>query len=197
MTVYYPSIPQPTDNPSVSQAQLLQNFGQINTSFSVNHDALTDATSANWGKHTFVSLMQQAVEPTTIASEGALYTYSVTPTGGSAAPQLFWGPESDGATVQLTNYFAPLNAATGGTFLPGGLIMQWAVVNCTASSVTAVTFPTAFSAAAFCVQVTGWQTASSNSVIFVVNASVTKTGFSIKNQSGSAQNVSWLAIGPS
>lgn len=52
---YSPNIPQPTDIPSDSQADLLNNFQSLNTLFSINHMPLTDV-SPQAGYHTRVYL---------------------------------------------------------------------------------------------------------------------------------------------
>lgn len=41
---YTPDIPQPDDNPSVSQSEILNNFTSLNEQFEVDHVALTDAS---------------------------------------------------------------------------------------------------------------------------------------------------------
>lgn len=50
---YHPNAPRSNDNPSNSQADLLDNFGQINTSFATNHVGLT--VGSNSGMHTKVT----------------------------------------------------------------------------------------------------------------------------------------------
>lgn len=57
--VYDPQIPKKEDVPQDSQAEILENFTQMNTVFAVNHVAFNDA-GADKGKHKFVSFPQQA-----------------------------------------------------------------------------------------------------------------------------------------
>jgi hypothetical protein len=66
---YDPNIPLAADLLSDSQADLLANFGQLNTQFGVNHVAFNDV-SADKGKHKFVQFVRQATAPAT-ASIGA------------------------------------------------------------------------------------------------------------------------------
>ena len=68
------SIPQPTDNLSDSQADLLGNMQQLDTSFGVDHYAFSDLT-ANNGKHNKITtpLIVGGVHPTTSASELKFY----------------------------------------------------------------------------------------------------------------------------
>lgn len=93
---YSPNIPQSGDRPSQSQSQLLTNFQQINSIFNANHVPFNDATVGNRGKHKYVSLLQQSIEPSAVANEAQLYTKSV---GGVPAP-----------TYRITNgiYSVPL-----------------------------------------------------------------------------------------
>ena len=68
---YNNSIPQPGDNPSQSQSEILANFQVLDTANSVNHVAFNDV---NQGKHKFMQMPEQSSAPTTAANEGALYT---------------------------------------------------------------------------------------------------------------------------
>ena len=47
---YHPSIPQANDDPTVSQGQLLDNFGTLNTDFAINHVAFTAGGNAGFHK---------------------------------------------------------------------------------------------------------------------------------------------------
>ena len=71
MPVYTTNIPQPTDNPSVSQGQLLQNFQTLNSVYgtSGDHYAWDDADSTEQGKHAKVTMPGL---PTTNAPGNAL-----------------------------------------------------------------------------------------------------------------------------
>lgn len=93
---YNPNIPQPDDNLSVSQGDLLNNFTDLNTKFSINHVSLTDTTS-DTGKHKYVSFVEQASNPETVANEQILFTKD-----SSGKPELFARAESNGSAYQLT-----------------------------------------------------------------------------------------------
>ena len=81
---YHPNIPQPGDDPTVSQGQLLDNFGKINTDFSVNHVALT--AGGNNGFHTLVQFTNVlATDPAVSGVQSAVYPKSV-----NGSPQLFF-----------------------------------------------------------------------------------------------------------
>jgi len=139
MTVYNPNIPQPSDRPSDSQDDLLNNFLALKVFLDRNHVAILDPTTGtSEGKHKFMQMPEQAAAPASAVDEGALYTKQA-----SAITNLFWRLENSGTEVQMTN-IAPSLAATGYTFLPGGLLLQWGRTTLTGASTT-ISFPTAFS----------------------------------------------------
>ena len=74
MSLYNANIPQPGDFLSVSQQDILNNFTQLNTSFTVDHYAYDD-TTANNGKHNKVTtpLIVGGSHPITIADEPQFY----------------------------------------------------------------------------------------------------------------------------
>lgn len=148
--VFLPNIPQPTDDQSNSQGQLLANNQQLDTSFSVDHYAFSDLT-ANNGKHKAIHLVNQS-DPTTAAGEIAIYDKLV-----SSIPELFMRRASNGSVIQMS-VGNPVIATSGGafglslsTFLPGGIILKAMrytpatspVVNIPFSSFGIGSFPTA------------------------------------------------------
>lgn len=56
---YNPSIPQGTDNISVSQAQILGNFGQLNSQFGIDHTAFNTGSGNGNGFHKKVTWLDQ------------------------------------------------------------------------------------------------------------------------------------------
>ena len=81
---YHPNIPQATDNPTVSQGQLLDNFGTLNTDFAINHVAFT--AGGNAGFHKLVQFTNVLLaDPSVTGSQSAIYPKSV-----SGEPQLFF-----------------------------------------------------------------------------------------------------------
>src|ERR1700693_934013 len=67
---YNPNIPKPTDDPSVSQNDLLLNFGALQALIDVDH---VDFAVAGAGKHNKVTLPLQAVAPAFAAGENGVY----------------------------------------------------------------------------------------------------------------------------
>ncbi len=187
---YNPAIPQPNDLLSDSQGDILQNFGAANTSFGINHYAFDDATVKN-GKHKFVSLPVQIAAPATTAGEGALYFK----TSGSGSALFMVRDNNVGTEVQLTsasvgNVFA---ATDGYCWLPGGLFMQWGFAAVTIG-VHTVTFPVAFAAAAYNVQITPVLNSSVGGQN-VYMGSTTATDFTYSSTSSNILRIYWVAIG--
>ena len=109
--VYDPDIPQPKDDISVSQGELLANFQGLNTQFSINHVALDD-TTGDAGKHKFVTFVQQPGVPETKGDE-----YLIVAQDDAGTPELFARPQSNAPSFQLTK----------AGFIYGGLIPEVAV----------------------------------------------------------------------
>jgi len=121
---YNPNIPQAGDIISQSQAQILQNFQEINTLIGVNHIDFSDPT--NEGKHKFVTMPEQGSDPVTGATELALYAkHSIY---GQVTTELFIRDPSNGGVFDITSSFA---GANGWTFLSSGLLMMWGFGNAT------------------------------------------------------------------
>src|SRR5574340_1090039 len=92
---YHPTIPQPNDDPSVSQGQLLDNFGKLNSDFSVNHVPFT--AGANNGFHTLVQFPTvQSSDPAVSGQQSVVY-----PKAGPVDPELFFRNINN--IFQLTN----------------------------------------------------------------------------------------------
>lgn len=111
---YLNNIPKATDDPTISQGQLLDNFSALNTSNSVNHVAYNNP---NQGKHKFLQMPEQTIVPSTAVNEGAVYTKEV-PT--LLKTGLYWRDEdsggSGGTERQLTNLYITdlVNSGTAG-----------------------------------------------------------------------------------
>lgn len=139
---YNPNIPQATDIISQSQPLILTNFSQLNTVFMVDHVEYDNATAGDRGKHTSSTYVEQAVAPATGAAEEALYSAAI---GGTT--RIFVRPPSSGAAYQLTAT-PPSAGATGYSYLPGGILIQWGTFTWAGANVTQIqNFPISFSTA--------------------------------------------------
>lgn len=113
---YQENIPQPNDQLSQSQNDILGNFQAIKTLVDINHVTFG---GADQGKHKFVTMPEQGAAPATLANEGALYTAQGV---YNTEAQLYWRRESNGVVVPFTE---GLNANNGWARLPTGALIKW------------------------------------------------------------------------
>ena len=127
---------------SAGRAVVQANFAATETYIARDHVSF-DANSADSGKHKAIRLTEQTA-PTTLVNELGLYAKDT-----GSHPDLFVRRESSGTEIQMT-VGDPTAAATGQTFLPGGIIMKWgsnAIIS--GAGGTTVTFGSAFPTACF------------------------------------------------
>ncbi len=116
---YNNNIPQATDEIKVSSGQIRENFSQIGTVFSINHE---DFNTDNAGKHKFLQMPAQVAAPVTSADEGALFTK----TGDySHTTELMFRRENNGPVVQITQGLANLTTTTSGFAYIGNSLIKW------------------------------------------------------------------------
>jgi hypothetical protein len=182
------NIPQPGDLISVSQDDILQNFQAIDAAWNINHE---DFNAANQGKHKFVEMPNQTANPAGAASEFTIFSrFTTLPATGSL--ELWYKRATEGTAFQLTGT-NPVRNATGYTFLPGNMLMQWRLVS-SPSDGAAVVFPIAFSATPYSLQLTAQRNGTSAGD--VNGTSLTATGFTLRLGSNSNTGVWVLAVGP-
>lgn len=188
MTVYTANIPQPGDNPSQSQDQILQNFQSLQNALDKNHVTLSDTT--NRGLHKFLQMPEQGSDPSTAVNELAWYCKDV----GGIAPRFFMRQENNGTVIQMTG-IDPLIATTGYTFLPGGLLLQWGTTAVSAApAATNIFFPVAFSANCFNVSITPVRNSTNVDVVYLSGKNT--TNFTCRNTSSAGiTSINWIAIG--
>lgn len=92
---YSSSIPNASDPRAQSQRQILANFQAINTTWAVNHASLVGTDPI--GQHKVLTMRRQTNDPTTTATQIALYSKLV-----SSIPELFFRPKNNGTPIQLT-----------------------------------------------------------------------------------------------
>jgi hypothetical protein len=114
---YDQNIPQPTDNLSQSQGDLLANFQQLDTSFAVEHTAFS--VNSNVGLHKQITFpAMPSVIPSPATTFSAMYPNK---DSTSTNQEMFWANALfKGATaIQVTN--SALLATAGNGMMPGGL----------------------------------------------------------------------------
>ncbi len=186
----------PADGQSLgnSKPQVRGNFTTIYNAFAVNHVAL-DALPQ--GVHSRVDF-QEVANPTPPTTIDTLFCKVV-----SAGPlgELFYVRGSAGppnTPIQMTNG-SPTNAATGFTFLPGGMIMQWGMTTLDASSQANVVFSPTFRLAT--VDTPPWfiNVTLRTATTTIKNAWVSAfdfDNFDIQGFGAANRDVFWMAIGP-
>lgn len=170
-------------NLSAGRPVVLANFAGIETYISRDHESF-DLNSADSGKHKAIRLLEGAA-PTTLANELGLYNKV---NGGIST--LYLRKEGDGTEIQLTGSTDPTAAATGQTFLAGGIILKWgsaAIVSAVGG--TEISFVAAFPNDCFDIQVTPLD-ANPKAVTVV---SKTKSSFFARGEN--AITIMWRAIG--
>ena len=139
---FSPTIPQATDLISNSQADLLTNFGQLNTQYGADHDGFNTGSGNGSGMHDQVTFLANQSAPSltrnSVTGVSGLYANAV-----SALSQLFF--QNSTQNVQLTNLtvVSTTPSATGfGIKTPWGITLNWG--QATVNVVGGVGFPITF-----------------------------------------------------
>ena len=137
---FNPLIPQPGDLISVSQGELLINFGQLNAQYGADHDGFNTGSANGSGMHDQVTFLANQAAPSltrnSVAGVSGIYCNLV---GGVSC--LFF--QNSTQNIQLTG--TTTASDNGSTVLPGGIIMKWGNFGFNGGSGSAgVSFGTAF-----------------------------------------------------
>jgi len=129
---YNANIPQPSNQLSQSQADILANFQEIKTLIDVNHE---DFASADQGKHKWVTLTQQGAIPPAGSAFGAteLGLYNAV-NSVTTKNELYVKKVNQVTTVQipatasiLSTSSSPIAFSNGWSYLPSGILLKWGV----------------------------------------------------------------------
>jgi hypothetical protein len=143
MPTYNANIPQPTDQISQSQDQILQNFQSIQALIDINH---VDFASGDQGKHKWTTMPTQGAIPPAgsgfLAGEIGLYNAV---NAFNSQNELYVNKTNQATVVQipatasiLSVNSAPSSGAAGWTQLPSGIIMRWGTFTSIAGPVATV-----------------------------------------------------------
>jgi hypothetical protein len=163
------------------------NFQAIAAAFATNHVPLTQDDEIN-GMHDELTLRPQTIDPTTSATQTAIYNKLV-----SSIPALFFRPNSDQTPIQMT--YPSIKSDSSGTqysFVAGPFIIYGGLLTGPANGAVITLSPGTtllyvdLTATAANVIASGWATPSN----------ITGTSFKV-NQPGGAgtQNVYYFAVG--
>jgi len=136
---------------SVSQPKIKQNFLDINTVISVDHETFGAANGQ--GKHKWVKLTEQ-VDQATLVNEMALYIKD-----NVTEPNLYLRKENSGTIFNLTPSTVG-HATPGYEVLPSGLILKWGLA--TATGLGTISYATPFPTVVYSVQLTPYGTDGAN-----------------------------------
>jgi hypothetical protein len=188
---FTPDIPQANQTLASTQQPILENFQGIDVLINVNH---VDFDLADQGKHKWVSMPNQGANPTTTATEVAIYSRIDATT---TVAELTLRRPSDGTVIPMS---ATAGTTNGWTMLPSGILMKWGTTNATGSdNINANAFGKAFTTL-YSVQLTN-NTILSTSDTYVMGGNIVGTTFDVyvgnRTTPGTdaTVNVNWLVIG--
>ena len=141
MPSYSPNVPQATDDPSLSQSQMLQNFQVLATDFAINHGPYS---GVNEGKHTVITMPVQSPAHTFLSTEIGLQNLDAAP---SNQPDIWLTRGNAGQSFPMTGFANGAvsgNNATAWTYLPSGFLIIGGKLTTSAGTVS-VTFNTSAS----------------------------------------------------
>lgn len=118
---YQNNIPQPTDQLSKSQSDILNNFAAIKTLVDINHVTFD---VADQGKHKFVTMPVQGSSPATLGGELALFSRT---SAFTTVPEMAFRRQTNGSVIEFTSLGAVAGTATvpGWSMLPSGILIKW------------------------------------------------------------------------
>lgn len=180
---YNPAIPQPTDQISVSQTDILNNFMAIQTLIDVNH---VDFANVNQGKHFFVEFPIQAIAPVTAAAEVGLYSQT---SAFTLQPELVFSKQSGTGVYEFTSSGQLVNG--GWARLPSGILYKWGTGGPGAAGAYVITFPVNASTPVFTAVYVSFVTPTSNLVVYVTALSTTQLTLNVSG----AGSFNYLIIG--
>lgn len=108
VNIFTPTIPLKPQSLGFTQPLVLGNFANYRENMEVNHE---DVNSADFGKHKFLTLTNQASAPATGATEGGFYSTLI-----SGRSVLFLQRENTSAEVGITMYPGTVAASTFAAF---------------------------------------------------------------------------------
>lgn len=196
---FNPLIPQPTDNLSTSQGQILTNFTTLNTIFNIDHYAFNDSITANRGLHRKIDFPATTTVSAPTGSASVFYSKSVSGVSSpyfdnAAGTSVLW--RSSGLTGLTTETLGNPGALN----LPNGFQMKWGQGSFSGTATTApISYSANFPTSTDSVQVTraGGNTGANPEDIFLTTLA-SSSGFTAKRSSvapSSGLNFYWFAIG--
>ena len=186
---YKNNIPQPNTLQSISQADLLNNFVEIDNIVSEDHETFT--AGVNKGKHKKVILRKQAASPAVVAEEIGVFAKN------NAAGDISLFVKNNATEIDITTCKKNIK---GYTRLPSGILIQWGSGTIVAGTRTtpAIAYEIPFTAI-YSINVTPWGLQPvdiRDAILAVVNATI--NNFMVtrdEHLNGTARSFRYIAIG--
>lgn len=193
---YFPTIPNPPDDPADDVASMQTNAASIFNIFKVDHQGFNEG--ANGGFHNQATLINKVAFPANPAvSLAVLFASTGLPPSGagttSAPPVFIIG--NDASRTNNQYYYNKTNVAgtsQGSVLLLGGLIIKFGTVTAAVSGST-INYSVAFPSGVYSVQVTS--NSASAAILVGTNGITSTAGFTFKANTGSGIPISFIAIG--
>lgn len=214
MPTFQPNVPTGTIPLDQDYLNLQGNNQQLDIAYGVDHVAFSNTTGIPPGGISGMHKTMHMVPVSTTASNPPnnqpINGYTATSGYGQLlSAQINDGINSDEALYfltggnrlqQLTRNFVPTVSTNGATFLPGGLILNWGLVNVnTSGTPTGISFTQPYITGVYSITIgcinTGGNSPSTNNV-YVKSGTVINSGFQVTNSSsGSITQIYWMALG--
>lgn len=171
----------PANTPATDQPDMKDNNDNLPIYTARDHVAFG---ASNAGYHEQVHMQDNKTTPGLGGAKGVLYANV-----GSGISQLFW----DNGTTNQQISPNTLAQTTNGYIKIGTVMIQWGTNNVLGNATPSIPFSPSFSSACFVV-FTNMKSSTSNSSTYAYNYAA--ANFTLRNGSGVAQDISWVAIGP-
>ncbi len=197
MPTYTPNIPQPTDDPSQSQNQILENFQVLDAAFTVNHGPYNGPNEGKHNQVTFPSGLQSGQPYIYLAGEIGLQSLNNVP---SSRPDI-WLSRGTSPAYPATGYMnGGTNLNNGWTYLPSGVLMAWGRASIPGGGTETITY------AVELINFPGFSTFWSPPQVIAISPTVTlansvflraftQTTLTANTSAGGALDFAWFAVG--
>lgn len=195
MPVFTNNIPQPGDQPSQSQDQILENFQTMNTAFSQDHAPYNAATQGQHNQITFPVGPITGQPFTYLLGQIGLQNYNAAPT---SRPDI-WMARGTATSFPITGYAIDGTGKSGWTYLPSGVLFAWGYVTIPSGSTITVTYISADTSGGAGVTFPGFATMGTPQVTGgtstgILVSAYTRTNFTVTSTNASGTFI-WHAIG--
>jgi len=189
---YTTNIPNPPNFPSQDVANMQINTNSISTLLQVDHFGFGNNQGGSHARVQLAEVLGSSPPVGLLNGYETIYSQIINANG-----EIFFTRGSSGTGIQLTGPGTPVVSASGYTFLPGGILMQWGTNTC--ASGTTITFPVPFKVATtpFSIQCTIFQNTTNRHFVYARSSTNANFVTTQLDNGGVAETntFSWIAIG--